>query len=110
MPLMDVATINAVKKMLADYPDLDLNHKKYGYYEESWDFLDEYYVMALMSPPAFPLLEVLKNQTNLLTAEKVQKIGVNEVFYFWKLDSDGMVYVLGPPIISLIPPPSPQNF
>lgn len=89
--------------VLADYPDLDLGHEKYGYYEERRAWLNEYYAMALMSLLVFPFFKALKSRANPLTAEEVLKIGVNEDFYFWKLDSARVVFAMGPPITILTP-------
>lgn len=109
VPMMNVASIDAMKNMLEDYIDLNIKDNKYGYFEERRAYLNEHYAMVLMSPPSFPPLEPLKNRTKPLAAEDVLKTGVDEDFYFQKVDNAGMVCVLGLPITSPTPLSSPQD-
>lgn len=59
-PLMDVASTNAVKNILVNYPDLDIRHKKYRYYANAQARLNEDFAKVLMNTPAFSLLDALK--------------------------------------------------
>lgn len=60
--LIDAASIETVKVVLEDYLDLNIKDKKYRYLKERRACLNEHYVVALMSPLVFPLLEALKDQ------------------------------------------------
>lgn len=107
VPIMDDTSIDAIKRVLEDYPNLNLKYEMYEYYEERWAYLNKYFTVVLTSPVAFFLLNALKNQTDPWMNEKVLRTRVDEDFYFRKLDSAGVVSELGPPITSPTPPPSP---
>lgn len=51
--------------------------------------------------PKFPLLESLKSNDHILSAEKILKSEVDEDKIFKELDKSGFVYPLGP---SMSPP------
>lgn len=85
---MEASLTDTVKMVMTDNPKLDPKQKKYGYYEEKQALLNEYFAIALLSPPSFPLLDTLKNWTDPLIDEKVLRVQVDEDFYFKKLDRE----------------------
>lgn len=55
--MMDAATTYKVNAILEDFPNLDIQKEKYGYFEKKMKHANESYVVVLMNFPFFEDVE-----------------------------------------------------
>lgn len=93
-----VATIDAIKMISLDFLELDIRKTLYGCDEEVRKRPKWLQAEAMLSLLKLPLLNHLKSVDQILSADEVLSMDVEEGRMFRQLHRTGLVCPLGPPI------------